>query len=289
MRENFLPGFQNYLKTLGYSDNTCLGYLKDIELYYKETGEPRDCLPDVQSLLEYLVNLAKHKLSPATQERKKASLLSYSNYLNMKNKNQFIDSKKIPSPKKPKKIPKHLLPNEIKNVLESIDRSTEQGHRDYLILLFFYSTGLRLSELLPIKPGQVNLKDRSIKVLGKGSKERVVFLPEKVLDEYIRYETRFRERIVKNNRIFLNAHGKALTPRGVEYIFEKIGNRAGLDKKLHPHLLRHTFATQILENGADIRKVGEFLGHSSLNTTQKYTHLNRKKLKETLDRFHPHA
>ena len=284
-------GYRNYLASRGFSDNTLKSYLTDIRLYYEFCRDQVNKDPlDVNSVYFYFAYLSAHdKLEASSQERKKASLQSYSDYLKQTQGIRFLEKDTIPSPKKPVKVPRHLLLNESLKMLEQRSKEKPLEHRKVVMVLFFYSTGMRLSELLNIKPEDISLADGSIKLTGKGNKQRFVFLPDYVLKEYQEYIDRFKDWIKKNQKLFFNFKDEPLTARGVQFIIEKAGEKLGLDKKLHPHVFRHTFATQMLENGADIRKLGEFLGHESLNTTQKYTHLNRQKLKEAILDFHPHS
>jgi site-specific recombinase XerD len=193
-----------------------------------------------------------------------------------------------------KNLPVVLSDSEINRMLDAVDKSTFHGYRNALEIEILYSCGLRISELLNLKTSDIYWTHEYIKVLGKGNKERLVPFTEecaKTLEKYLEIS---RPELLKNNPeptnvVFLNNLGKKLTTRGLEYILDKIQQRIGLFLGLHPHILRHSFATHLLENGADLRVIQELLGHESLNTTQVYTHVSEKAMQETYLKYFPRA
>jgi len=175
--------------------------------------------------------------------------------------------------------------------LDSFNVKEDLEYRDFFIVFFLFSTGIRVSELINIMSSDIDINERIVKIRGKGNKERLVVLTESLASEYQIYYDRFKYIIDKIGYLFFNNRGKKITRRGVEFIFERIykNNSNALSyKKFHPHVLRHSYATALIENGADIRYVAETMGHASLDTTEKYTHVSIKKLRDAY-MYHPHA
>jgi len=201
----------------------------------------------------------------------------------------------IASPKTDKTLPKFLYKDQVRQILdENKKRDDLLASRDQAILSTLYYSGIRASELVNLELQSISMPRRTIRVLGKGSKERIVPISEeckKDLDTYIK--TTRLELASKNKQgtkvLFLNDHGNKLTTRGLEYILDQIEQKTGTFVGLHPHVLRHSFATHLLENGADLRIIQELLGHESLNTTQVYTHVTEESMKETYLAAHPRA
>lgn len=194
------------------------------------------------------------------------------------------------SPKPDKVLPNFLAEEQIAQLLDSIDTKLPLGKRDKAVLELFYASGLRLSELCNVKIEHFDMEESIIRVTGKGNKTRVVPVGEKArkaIDTYVRQE---RLKYVKphtSSEIFLTIHGKKLSPERVRSIVKQRATLAGIDQKIYPHLLRHTFATHLLQNGADLRVIQEMLGHADISTTQIYTHVDEKRLKNLHERFHP--
>ena len=224
------------------------------------------------------------RFSRSTISRKISSVRSFYRYLV---RNEYVSYNPFSltrGPKKDKLLPKFLYYNELEVLFDSCCLDNLFGIRDRLILEMFYATGLRVSELINIKISDINLYDNSIKVFGKGSKERIVYFGDyarEVLDMYLKY----RDDMCPY--LFVNKDKNKLTARGVRYILEKIIKKTSLDIKISPHMLRHSFATHMLNEGCDLLSVQELLGHESLKATQVYTHVTNDRLKDVYLKSHP--
>ena len=282
---SYMNNFYEYLLTKNYSENTVLSYINDLYYFYLFVKKDLDLVKeeDIRDYLEYL-NLKKDKSTSVS--RKISTFKSFYKFLYL---NEYIDKKeyplsKISYPKTEKKLPKFIYYNDL---LEMINESSKgkEGLRDRLIIEMLYATGVRVSELVNIKINDIDFNNRRIIVCGKGNKERIVYYGEyamKVLNDYLRG----RENI-NNQYLFLNNRGEKLTDRGVRYIIDNIMKNLSVKTHVTPHVLRHTFATDMLNNGCDIKVVQELLGHSSLKTTEVYTHVTNDRLKEVYYRCFP--
>lgn len=277
--------FYNYMLAKNYSENTVLSYIND--LYYLYEFLKKDLtLVTEEDIRDYLELLELKKEQTTSKRRKISTFKSFYKYLYQ---NGIIDKKtypltKIAYPKLEKKLPKFIYYNDLLEILEESSKNKD-GIRDRLIIEMLYATGLRVSELVNIKLNDIDFNNRRIIVCGKGNKERIVYYgeyAEKVLKEYL--ETHQKN---KENYLFMNARGEKLTDRGVRYIIDKIMQRLSVKTHVTPHVLRHTFATDMLNNGCDIKIVQELLGHSSLKTTEVYTHVTNERLKEVYYRCFP--
>ena len=287
--------FLKYLKDeKNYSKYTVINYGKDLKLFMSflkdEKIEKIDNV-DYQIIRLYLSFLYDREYSKKAIARHISTLKSFFKYL-MKEK--IIDENPmtlISTPKLDKKLPKVLYNEQLESILNIPDINEPLGQRDSVILETIYSTGVRVSELVSIKIADINFNDKKIKILGKGNKERYV-LYGKVLEEKMnRYLHDGRNKLIKNNNdyLLLNKDGNKLTTRGVEKIIEKNLKKAGINIKITPHTLRHTFATDMLNNGADLKTVQELLGHESLSTTQIYTHVSNERLRRVYLSTHPRS
>lgn len=199
----------------------------------------------------------------------------------------------ISNPKQEKKLPKVVYPKELEEIFNTPDINTTLGLRDALILEILYSTGIRVSELVNIEIKDINFNSKEIRIFGKGSKERIVLYGDKcdnLLTKYIndvRYKL-YNEKY-SNNYLILSNTGRQINPREIRYIIDNIVNKAGLKMHISPHVLRHTFATDLLNNGADLRSVQHLLGHESLSTTTIYTHISNERLRNVYLHAHPRA
>lgn len=278
LKINVINDFISYISKKNYSINTYTSYINDLYYFYIfiKKDLTKVTFEDVKDYLEHL-NLKKEK--PSSIRRKISSLKSFYKFLY---KNGYIDKKdypltKIAYPKMEKKLPKFIYYNDL---LEIINESTKDkdGVRDRLIIEMLYATGVRVSELINIKINDIDFNNRRIIVLGKGNKERIVYYgeyAEEVLKEYIKTHDR-----KNHNYLFVNSKGGKLTDRGVRYIIDNIMSRLSVKVHVTPHVLRHTFATDMLNNGCDIKVVQELLGHSSLKATEIYTHVTNEHLKK---------
>ena len=282
--------FINYLNAKGFSKNTVESYVRDINLYVIFCNKMGIEIYSKNSIYKYFSYLKSKKLQESSLKRKKASLLAFSKFLSVQGKEKILDSDTVRFKDK-KKLPSYLKTKEVRAILDSFNVKEDLEYRDFFIVFFLFSTGIRVSELINIMSSDIDIKERIVKIRGKGNKERLVVLTESLASEYQIYYDRFKYIIDKIGYLFFNNRGKKFTRRGVEFIFERIykNNSNALSyKKFHPHVLRHSYATALIENGADIRYVAETMGHASLDTTEKYTHVSIKKLRDAY-MYHPHA
>ncbi len=247
---------------------------------------------DVEDARAFLAMLNEKAYSKATVARKLATLRSFYKYLIRAG---HIDSNPLSSvrtPKQDKKLPRFLEYDEVKKLLETPPLDNWLGARDRAILEVLYSTGIRVSELVALNMDDIDFLGEVVHVRGKGKKERIAPISSSAL-QTIQHYMEFRNKRSQNNEnfdtrvLFVNKHGRRLSTRSVRRKMDKYLKMAGLDPKISPHTLRHSFATHMLNNGADLRSVQELLGHQSLSTTQVYTHLTTSKLKEVYDQAHP--
>lgn len=285
--------FQDYLKIeKNYSIHTQAAYLRDLKFFFefclKEDLDFLDLeLVDVRSYFSYL---SKDKaLDKKTQTRKLSSLRTFYRCLYQRDLLPNNPILSVAFPRTRRRLPKNFRPEELEEILEFTSQGTSPvlEKRDKAILEILYSTGMRVFELVNAKMQDLSSDFTTLKVMGKRSKERFVFLGDEAraaLKEYLEVRKNPKE-----EEIFLNLRGKKLTTRGVRYILNERRKAMGMSKPLTPHKFRHTFATDLLDAGADIRAVQELLGHSSLSSTQVYLSVSKEKLKEVYHKAHPHA
>ncbi|MEI7904064.1 MAG: tyrosine recombinase XerC [Candidatus Firestonebacteria bacterium] len=279
--------FLGYIESeKNYSWNTVSNYARDLD-QFAAFLKGRE-LPGVTNLTirEYIVGMNAKKYGKATLERKIATLKSFFKYLKREGILKSNPAENISFPKKEKKLPRFLEEQEVAHLLDGIDITEENGKRDKAILELLYSAGIRVGELTGLKTGEVDISNALVKVLGKGSKERIVPLGEKAvaaINSYLASKKHDTEWLFTNNK------GNKLDPRLVRFLVDKWVSRCSLNKHISPHSLRHSFATHLLNHGADLRSVQELLGHSNLSTTQIYTHVTTERLKEVYKKAHPRA
>lgn len=273
-----LGNFLEYLnKELNYSENTEISYREDITnfLNYLEKKQLNYKKIDGEIIRDYLKYLDEAKLKNSTIARRISALRTFYNYLLNKN---IVDTNlfnSIRNPKLEKKLPNYLSYEELAKILDNIDISTKIGLRNRLLVELFYATGCRVSEMINIKVSDINKSNNSIRIMGKGSKERIVYFGEYARDYLDRYLP-----LIDTDYLFTQESGDKLSIHDVEYIISDLVKNLALKTHVTPHTLRHTFATHLLNNGADIKTVQELLGHSSLNTTGIYTHVSNERIKE---------
>lgn len=293
--DKIIFNFLNFLKKeKNYSDKTIINYQNDLEEYFNffNINNYSDLDIKKEDIRAYLRHLDDLKYSSSTISRHLSSLRSFYNYLNIKNyydKNLF---KNIKNPKKTKKLPNFLQINEIEDILKNTDISnnTYLNIRNKLIIELFYSTGVRIQELVSIKLDDINKLDKSIRVLGKGSKERIVYYGDVLAYDLSDYLNNARDNLKpKCDYLILNKYGNKITTRGVSEILEKIIKKSAIKHKITPHTIRHTFATHLLNNGADLKTVQDLLGHESLSTTGIYTHVSNERLRKVYLETHPRS
>ncbi len=299
--EDLLLDYESYLYSIkNYSNNTIISYLNDIK-EFKNFIIDEHMAPSLSALRNdrpgknFISSLSYKGEATSSINRKLSAIRSFYNYL-LKQKvikvNYFID---IEGPKLAKRLPKIINNEELKILFDSIDTSNTLGYRNYVILEVLFACGLRVSELCNMKIKDIEFAELEIKINGKGNKDRIVLMYDdlsKRLKHYITYERvdlLSKSDNPDNRNVFLNNKGSSLTTRGVRVILNKIITDAGENFKLSPHMLRHSFATALLNNGADLRSVQELLGHESLSTTQIYTHVSYDAIRNQYMQAHPRA
>ncbi|MBN1643333.1 MAG: tyrosine recombinase XerC [Dehalococcoidales bacterium] len=247
---------------------------------------------DKQTIRDYIMWLMDQKLAKTSITCKLSAIRSLFEYLQKEGLIHENPLSKISSPKLDRKLPSYLTHDEINRFLTMADSSTPEGQRDCAILELLYASGLRVSELSHLKISQIDLHTHEIRVIGKGSKERLVLMggpAAKALSAYLEEGRRKLLGKKKTDDVFISRYGQRLVERRVQKIVKKYAGKMGLTKKIHPHTIRHTFATHMLDGGADLRVVQELLGHASLTTTQIYTHVSKSQAKKVYLAAHPFA
>lgn len=297
------------LNVRNYSEKTVVSYQEDIDKFCDFIFKEGVLLGDVDIICirNFLTEELNHGVSKRSCKRRLSSLKQFYKYMvnvGYIKDNPFIF---VSAPKVPTKYPHALYKDQIEEIFKrNAERTDGLKNRDQAILYLLYYSGIRAMELVNLTIQSVSLKDRQVRVLGKGNKERIVpFSPEcqKILKLYIDTDRKeLLKKYLANQKnkpaeeqdglfppLFFNAHGERLTTRGLEYILDAIEEKIGLYVGLHPHILRHSFATHLLENGADLRIIQELLGHESINATQVYTHVTEEAMKESYMAAHPRA
>lgn len=289
-----IDDFIDYLEyERNYSNNTIIAYKNNILqlIDYLECNKINDLKKvDYDTIRNYLSYLHNKKYEAKSISRMISSMRSFFKYLKANNIISNNPMLLISNPKVEKKLPKYLTINEIEKILSIPDMSDSVGIRDAFILELLYVSGIRVSELVNIKLSDVTPTQKKIKILGKGSKERYVLYGSRCKDLLNKYMG-IRENFLKypNEYLILSKTGRKLNTREVRNIINRIKTKAGIDISISPHTFRHTFATHMLNEGADLRAVQELLGHENLSTTTIYTHLTNEKLRRTYLDTHPRA
>lgn len=291
--------FKNYLKLeRSLSDNSIDAYLLDIrkltsfisENYSTSLSIENINVSIIESFIKYLF---KSESSTYSQARIVSGLKSFFNYLLLEEKIDINPMELIDSPKLVRKLPETLSIQEIEIIINAVDLDSKEGMRNKAILETLYSCGLRVSELVNLKVQNLFLDIGFIKVLGKGMKERLVPIGTKAAECISIYMKEYRTNLNISEGfegyLFINRRGKNLTRNMIFIIVKDLVKKAGLNKNISPHTFRHSFATHLIEGGADLRAVQEMLGHESITTTEIYTHLNKNYLKEVVNKFHPRS
>ncbi len=298
MWKSYINGFRNYLKLeRSLSDNSVEAYLHDIEklVQYlemmnisKAPGEiDRAVLKD---FIEWINGLG---MNATTQARVISGIKAFYKYLLMENITKNNPTELLDSPKIGRKLPDTLSISEINQLVDAIDLSLPEGERNKAILETLYGCGLRVSELVNLKISNLFFKQGFVKIIGKGNKERIVPIGSVAMKHIGIYVKNIRnhQNIKKGHEdiLFLNRRGAMLTRVMIFTIIRQLVKKIGMKKKISPHTFRHSFATHLIEGGADLRAVQEMLGHESITTTEIYTHLDREFLRDTIIQFHPRA
>ena len=287
--------FQIYLQIeRGLSENSIENYTLDIQAFQKflEIGKinisPLECEEEI--LKQFIYETAK-ALSPYTQARRIAGLRSFFDYLIFEKYRTSNPTDLIETPKLGRKLPDVLSIEEIELLIDHLDLQHPQGHRNRAILETLYGSGLRVSELIKLNLSNLFFKESLIRVTGKGNKQRLVpmgIIAKKYLNIYIE-EVRTNQKIHSEFKdvLFLNRNGKGLTRQMIFTLIRTLAIKAGIKKKISPHTFRHSFATHLLENEADLRSIQILMGHESITTTEMYTHLDTHHLRSVIEKYHP--
>lgn len=291
-----IEDFGNYLRfERNFSENTLEAYVRDLTKLreyaeeHLENSSPAKIT--YEQLQEYIYNLSKRKLSERSQARWISSIKAFFKYLLEEEIRTDNPSALLESPKVGLYLPDTLSFGEIQKIINHIDTSTDLGQRNACIIEVLYGCGLRVSELIDLKISNINFKEGFLKVQGKGSKVRFVPLTEytsKTLYDYLHKIRAFNKISPKyEDVVFLNNRGAAMSRVIVFMIIKELAVKAGIHKSISPHTFRHSFATHLLQNGADLRFIQEMLGHSSITTTEIYTHLKNEELRDVILSYHP--
>ena len=291
-----IKGFQTYLKLeKGLSGNSVEAYSRDIEkLEQYADSLPNKLKPDaftLNDLRNFIMWVNELGMLPSSQARVLSGVKSFYKYLLIEDIIKIDPAELLESPKKQRKLPTVLSYQDIESLLDVIDLSKPEGQRNKAILEVLYSCGLRVSELTELKLSNLYLDIEFVKVLGKGSKERLVPIGGEAIKalklwiENVRVHMPIKKG--EEDMVFLNRRGSRLSRVYVFMLIKQLAEMAGIKKVISPHTLRHSFATHLVEGGADLRAVQEMLGHESITTTEIYTHLDREYLKEVITSFHP--
>lgn len=280
----------------GLADNTIESYKRDLNQYlvYLEKNELRDWEKiDRYTILSFMQELKETKKSSATVIRMVSSLRKFHQYLKQEQRSSVDPMLHIDTPKKVHHLPKVLSMTEVEKLIETPNTNEILGLRDRAILEVMYATGLRVTELTELKMDDLHLSLGLIQTIGKGDKERIIPIGDlaiKWIENYLKYSRNKLEKPSKRSPyLFLNHHGRKLTRQGIWKNLGALVKKAGIEKEVTPHTLRHSFATHLLENGADLRVVQELLGHSDISTTQIYTHITKQRMAKVYKTYHPRA
>lgn len=282
-----IPKFLTHLEVeRNYSDHTILNYRIDLDEFFDFLNGVDLKNVDYPLLRRYVAHLRSKNLKPRSVARKLSALRSFFKYLQREGLVDRNPAQLLLTPKLDKKLPMFLSEEETVTLIEAPSQDKTAELRDKAIFETLYSTGIRVSELVGLNENSVDMIGNVIRVLGKGKKERIVPIGEAAIDAIRAY---CAARPQKSQALFLNKNGQRLTTRSIANIVNKYIQRTSILKKISPHSLRHSFATHLLNRGADLRSVQELLGHQNLSTTQIYTHLTTERLKSVYDQAHPRA
>ena len=297
--KRYLKDFLIYLEVeKNFSAHTVRAYNSDILSFLLWLDTTPIEQTDHTKLRDYLVFIQRFNYSKTTLSRKIAAIRTFYRFLYREKIIDTNPANSVHAPKKSKSLPKFLTGKEIEQILNNIQISTPAGYRNRTILELLYATGMRISELSNLNFGNLNLEENEITVMGKGAKERIVLVSERAKDFLQKYIKTVRYMVAEegsdieeneDSPVFINKTGYRLQPQSIRTVLNDIVKKIELPKKVTPHVFRHSFATKLLENGADLRVVQELLGHASISNTQIYTHVSTERLKAVYDSTHPRA
>ena len=291
--ENLINDFIDYLRfERRLSKNTIVSYERDLEKYrfFLNRSKIKEILNVSNDQILYFLEFIYKTQNSSSVSRILSTLRTFYKYLVRDGKIQKNPFSSIKNPKQPKKILEILDEQEVREFLESIPSSSYLELRDKAMFELLYACGIRVSEIVDLKLSDIDFDEGLIRFIGKGNKERITPIGDSAkdcLEKYIRAARYNLERERKSENVFLNRNGQKLTRQGFWKILKKYAGKANVSKNLYPHLFRHSYATHMLERGADLRIVQELLGHSSISTTEIYTNINKKHVKETYFKYHP--
>lgn len=298
--KQYIEEFKTYLSVeKNFSEHTLSAYCSDIVSYILWLDGKSCTEVNFEKLREYLHFIQRFEYKKTTIARKTASIRTFYKFLF---REKYIDTNpalSLSAPKRPKPLPKFLTPDEVEQILNNVKIDTPAGFRNRVILELLWATGMRVSELSNLNFGDINLEENEIRVFGKGAKERIVLMSDRAknyLEQYINsarglivaqgYETPDQS---DNSPLFINNTGFRLQNKTIRKVINDTVEKIELPKKVTPHVFRHSFATKLIENGADLRVVQELLGHAGISNTQIYTHVSMKHMKDVYETAHPHG
>lgn len=296
MTHPWLEDFSHYLSVeKGLAQNTLESYRRDLKKFFiflekEKVLSPKDV--DHQLITRYLQTLKEKGLAPSTISRNVASIRSFFNFLVQENLLDDNPAQLVKAPRLEKKLPRVLTTKEVDRLLRQPRDDGQTGLRDKAMLELLYASGIRVSELVSLNVTDFSPEVGYLRCRGKGMKERIVPIGSVAVNCVQEYLNSCRQKMLKRNderALFLNHHGRRLTRQGFWKILKKYARQSKIEGEITPHTLRHSFATHLLENGADLRSVQEMLGHSDISTTQIYTQITRRKIREVYDKTHPRA
>ena len=302
MRETekqYIEDFKTYLSVeKNFSEHTLSAYTSDIVSYILWLDNVSCVNVDFTKLREYLHFIQRFEYQKTTIARKVAAIRTFYKFLF---RERYIDANpavSLSAPKRPKSLPKFLTPEEVEQILNNVKIETPAGFRNRVILELLWATGMRISELSNLNFGDLNLDENEIRVFGKGAKERIVLVSDRAKGYLLQYIKSARSliapeydtgEITDDTPLFINNTGYRLQNKTVRKVINEIVEKIELPKKVTPHVFRHSFATKLIENGADLRVVQELLGHAGISNTQIYTHISMKHMKDVYETAHPHG
>jgi integrase/recombinase XerD len=290
--DDLLDQFMNYLRVeRGLANNTVEAYSRDLIRFSQFLIDQKiSPLGVSQDQITQYLNMLGKILSTRSVARSISAIKTFFRFLVSEGKMEINPARLLETPRTSLRLPGVLSRREVEQILAQPDVDSPRGQRDMAMLESLYATGLRVSELVGLKISNINLEAGYIRTLGKGSKERIIPMGEKAMEAIRDYLTSGRLQLTKGKNspyLFLNSSGGPMSRQGFWKIIKKYGRQSGIKKKITPHSIRHSFATHLLEGGADLRSVQVMLGHADISTTQIYTHVTRERLKKVHEKYHP--
>ena len=294
-KKEFLDDFKIHLKSeKNFSAHTIRAYCADVYTFLLWIGEVEPTKIEPEKFSEYVRFISQIDYTKTTIARKIASIRAFYKFLYQEEMIEYNPTDSIPIPKQNKSLPHFLYEDEVENILRGIKIETPAGYRNRIILELLWVSGMRISELSSLNYENLNLEQNEIRVFGKGAKERIVLIPDKTKEGLLNYIENVSDLICKTEKkstspLFINYNGYRLQNQSIRKALKECLKNIQFTKYVTPHVFRHSFATRMLENGADLRIVQELLGHSSIKNTQIYTHVSMQRLKEVYSTTHPRA